>query len=147
MKVALLHDVPGIGKKREIKNVNSGYALNYLFPKKMAETATGAVMARIELENKRDVGMKKVKEDLLAKNLNSIHGVRVEVELPANEKGHLFAGLHASEIVEFAKNQSKVELMPEFIVLPKPIKEIGDHEIVIKVQGKQAVFTLSIKAK
>lgn len=147
MKVAFLNDVPGIGKKREIKEVASGYALNFLLPKKLALAATPDVIARFQTEVKQEEELRKVKEDILAKNIKSVHDKMVSVELPANEKGHLFAGLHANEIVELAKNNLHVELLPEFIVLPKPIKEIGEHEIMVKVQGKQAVFKLDIKAK
>jgi ribosomal protein L9 len=96
---------------------------------------------------KQEEQEKKIQEDLLAKSLKSIHDAVVEVTVDANEKGHLFAGLHAVDIAPFVKEQTKVEVAPEFIKIEKAIKEIGEHKIDVKVQGKSATFTLVVKAK
>lgn len=147
MKVALLHDVAGVGKKREVKDVNEGYALNFLLPKGLAESATKSVLSRIETEKKREAEENKIKEDLLAKNLHTIHGQTVEIERAASEKGHLFDGLGAEEIAAIVKEKTRVDMLPSSIHLSKHIKEVGEHTIDIKVQGKQASFTLVVKAK
>jgi large subunit ribosomal protein L9 len=147
MKVALIKDVSGLGKKNDVKTVSDGYALNFLIPQKSAEVATAAVLARIELAKKQIEQEKKVMEDLLAKNLHTIHDKEVTIEREANEKGSLFAGIHKEEIVKAVKEEIDVDLLPEFIVLDKPLKEIGSHKIDLKVHGKSATFTLNIKAK
>jgi large subunit ribosomal protein L9 len=147
MKVALTKDVVRLGKKNDVKTVSDGHALNLLIPQKLAEVATPAVLKRIELVKKQEVEEKKVMEDLLSKNLHTIHDKVVEIEREANEKGSLFAGIHKEEIVKAVKEVIDVDLLPEFIVLDKPIKEVGEHKIDIKVHGKSATFTLTIKAK
>ena len=147
MKVALIKDVSGLGKKNDVKTVSDGYALNFLIPQKSAEVATAAVLARIELVKKQEVAEKAVKEDLLSKNLHTIHDKVVEIDREANDKGHLFAGIHKDEIVKAVKEEIDVDLLPDFIVLDKPIKEVGEHKIDLKVHGKSASFTLNIKAK
>ncbi len=147
MKVALLKDVSGLGKRNDVKTVSDGHALNFLIPQRMAEVATASVLARVELSKKQVEQEKKVMEDLLLKNLHTIDGKTVEIEREANEKGSLFAGIHKDEIVKAVKEVIDVDLLPDFIVLDKPLKEVGEHKIELKVHGKSASFTLNIKAK
>ena len=147
MKIALLKDVSGLGKKNDIKTVADGYALNSLIPQKLAIVATPDVLKRVESLKKQEAVEKKIQEDLLAKNLHSIHDAEVVVVRGANEKGHLFAGLHKEEIAKLVHESTEVDILPEFIQLEKPIKEVGTHKIDVKVQGKSATFTLNVKAK
>ena len=147
MKVALLKDVSGLGKRNDVKTVSDGHALNFLIPQRMAEVATASVLARVELSKKQVEQEKKVMEDLLLKNLHTIDGKTVEIEREANEKGSLFAGIHKDEIVKAVKEVIDVDLLPDFIVLDKAIKETGEQKIELKVHGKSATFTLNIKRK
>ncbi len=147
MKVALLKDVSGLGKKNDVKTVSDGHALNFLIPQRLAEVATASVLARVETSKKQIEQEKKVMEDLLSKNIHTIDGQTVEIEAEANEKGSLFAGIHKDEIVKAVKEVIDVDLLPDFIVLDKAIKETGEHKIELKVHGKSATFTLNIKSK
>lgn len=147
MKIVLNKDVKGVGKKHDIKTVADGFALNSLIPQGLAELATNTALARIEKIKKQEDADKKVREDLLSKNIKSLHDVVVEVVLPANEKGHLFAGLHTTEIAPLVKEQTRIDVLPEFIKLDKPIKETGEHKIEVSIHGKSATFVLNIKAK
>ncbi len=147
MKVILNHDIPKVGKKYDVKDVADGYALNFLLPKGMAETATPKAMKKLDGLKATLAVERKVQEDLLAKNLKSLDGVRLEMEEKANDKGHLFAGLHTDQIVPALKKQTGVDVLPEFILLDKPIKELGEHSIEVKVGEKSAKFTLVITAK
>lgn len=90
---------------------------------------------------------KKVRENLLSKNLKSLHDVVVEVVREANEKGHLFAGIHTAEIGPLIFDQTRIDVLPEFIKLDKPIKEVGEHKIDVSIHGKSATFILKVKAK
>lgn len=147
MKIVLTKDVKGVGKKHDVKTVADGFALNNLIPNGTAVVATPSVMARIELIKKQEDAERKIKEDLLAKNLKSIHNAVIEVSVGANDKGHLFAGLHAADIAPLVKAETEIDILPEFIKLDKPIKEVGEHQIDVKVQGQSATFTLKVTAK
>lgn len=147
MKIVLIKDVKGVGKKHDIKSVADGFALNSLIPTGMAEVATAGVLARVAKVKAQEEAERKIKEDLLSKNLKSIHDAVVEVAVGANDKGHLFAGLHAVDIAPLVKESTRIDVLPEFIVLEKPIKEVGEHKIDVKVQGKSATFTLKVTAK
>lgn len=146
MKIVFLKDIPKVGKKYETKNISDGYALNFLIPKGLAKAATPALLKQIELEKARDAGERKVHEDLLLKNLKEIDGKVVTILEKANEKGHLFAGLHKAEIVPKIAEQTHVQIHPDFIDLDKPIKEVGEFTIPIQVQDKKASFKLIVKA-
>ncbi|MSR71485.1 MAG: 50S ribosomal protein L9 [Candidatus Taylorbacteria bacterium] len=147
MKVILLKDVAKVGKKYETKIVSDGFALNSLIPKGLAQVATPAFIKSITLLKANEDAEKKIQEDLLMKNLKDLEGIKVEMIAKANEKGHLFAGIHNAEIAPEITKQTRLIVSPEFIKLDKPIKEIGDHKITVEVQGKTVAFTLTIKAK
>jgi large subunit ribosomal protein L9 len=147
MKIILLKDIAKVGKRYEVKNISDGYALNLLIPKGLAVAATPDVMKRIELEKARDEGEKKLHQELLLKNLGQLNGVTVSMSEKANDKGHLFAAVHKLEVVSAIQSQTRLQIDPEYIVLDKPIKEVGMHEITVKTEGKSVKFNLDIKAK
>ncbi len=144
MKIVFLKDVPKVGKKFEMKEIADGYALNFLIPRGLANVATAQFLKQIELEKTRVEGERKVHEDLLLKNLKEIDGAVVTIAGKANEKGHLFAGLHKAEIVPKLQEQTRVQIHPDFIELDKPIKEVGEHMISVKVKDKVAKFKLVV---
>lgn len=147
MKVILLKQVPKVGQKYEVKNVSDGYAMNFLFPRRLAEAATPSAIKRIETRKSADDGERKIHEDLLLKNVKDLEGVRVEMSEIANDQGHLFAGIHADEISIALQQQSRLQILPEYIVLDKPIKTLGEHKIPVKIQDVLTSFTLVILAK
>src|SRR4051812_25465293 len=117
MKIVLTKDVKGVGKKHDIKTVADGFALNSLIPQGVAEVATATVLSRVAKIKTQEEAERKIKEDLLGKNLKSIHDATIEVTVGANDKGHLFAGLHAAEIAPLIKEQTRIDVLPEFIAL------------------------------
>lgn len=145
MKIILLKDVPKIGRKYETKEIKDGYALNFLIPRGLAVSATESEAKRINIEKMREDKERKVHEDLLLKNITDLNGVSITVKEKANEKGHLFAGLHAEAIAKEIFEQTRLEIEPSFIELKHPIKEVGEHEIAVKAAGKTVKFTLIVK--
>jgi len=146
MKVILLKSVPKIGRKFEVINVADGFAMNSLFPKGQAEVATAKAIARVANLKAGEDAERQVQEELLIKNLEGIAGITVECSGKANDKGHLFAGIHKDEIVHALKEQGRHDITAEYIDLEKAIKEVGEHKITVKVQDKTAEFTLVVKA-
>lgn len=141
MKIILLKDVAKIGKRYETKEVADGFAVNSLIPQRLAVAATPDAVKRVAIELAREAGERKVQEELMDKSLKALNGTTVTYTGKTNDKGHLFAGLHAKEIAEL------VNLKTEYIVLDKPLKEVGEHPIKVKIADKTATFTLSIKSK
>ncbi len=147
MKVILTKNVPKIGHKYQVLTVADGYAANFLFPNKLAEQATQSALVRVEKLMAEEKAQKSIREDLLIKNLKQIDGVKIEVTEKANAKGHLFAAVHKEVLIPALKEQTRLDIDAEHIVLDKPLKEVGEHKVTVKVQDKTAVFTVNILAK
>jgi large subunit ribosomal protein L9 len=145
MKVIFLKDVPRVGKKYDIKEVNDGYAMNFLLPRQLAETATPKAVADLELRKKEIAIEREVQEDLLNKNLEEIKGKVITVKAKADEKGHLFSAIHEKILVEEMKRQHHADISEEFIVLQKPIKELGEFDVSIEIKGKKSSFKLIVE--
>lgn len=145
MKVIFLKDVPRVGKKYDVKEISDGYAMNFLLPKKLVEIATAKTIQDLEIRKKTIAIERGVQNDLLVKNLEEIKGKTLHIKVKADEKGHLFKGIHGKEIVEEMHKQHHADISEEFIVLEKPIKEVGEHEIQISIAGKKSSFKLIIE--
>lgn len=146
MKIILLKDIPKVGKKYETKEISDGYALNMLIPKGLAVSATSEMVKKINLEKSKIEGEKKINQELLLKNLETLEGKTVTISEKANDKGHLFASVHIPEILKAIKNELRIDIPSESIVLDKPIKELGTHEITVKTDIKSIKFNLDIKS-
>jgi len=145
MKIILLKDVKKIGKKYDIKEVADGHAINMLIPNGSAIPATTANVNMVEVK-KKGAMLEVVKNEAeLEKALNDIKGIVIEISGKVNDKGHLFAGIHKEEVIEAVKKQKGVSLLAEHVILDKPIKEVGEHAITVKVGEKSSAFKLIIK--
>ncbi len=145
MKVILLKDVSKVGRKYETKNVPDGYARNFLIKNGLAEMATDAAVKKVDAIKKAAEAERKIQEDLLMKNLGDINGITITLKEKANEEGHLFAGIHKEEIISEIKKETRLDMLPEYIDLEKPIKKTGEFEITVSVSGKKAKFKLVVE--
>ncbi|OGI82257.1 50S ribosomal protein L9, partial [Candidatus Nomurabacteria bacterium RIFCSPHIGHO2_12_FULL_44_22b] len=84
MQVIFLQDVPRVGKKYDVKEVNGGYATNFLLPRKLAEMATPRALAALEMRQKEITIEREVQEDLLMKNLEEIKDKVVHIKAKAD---------------------------------------------------------------
>ncbi len=140
MKVIFIKDVPGMGKKDEIKELNDGYVRNFLLPKGLVQIATPTAISKIESSKNAIRIEKEIQHDLLIKNLKSIEGIEITLKLKANEHGHLFSSIHAKDLVLELYKQKKITVDEKYIILDKPIKELGETEVLVKIDSMKAVF-------
>jgi large subunit ribosomal protein L9 len=144
MRVILLQDIPKIGRKYDMKDISDGHAMNYLLPRGLVLLATPDTEVRfVKLWEQREKARKQ-EEELLLKNLNLLQGKVIETQQKANNKGHLFAGLKKERISEIIKEQLKIEVPATIIELKEPIKELGEHKVLIKVLAQSFMFILKI---
>jgi large subunit ribosomal protein L9 len=141
MKIVLLKDVHGLGKKYDTVTVADGFALNNLIPKKQAEFATDAVVLRYNKLKEAEGEHIKMKEEEVIKNLDTITSKVYEVKAKANEQGHLFAALHKDQIADI------LNIDANFIVMDKNIKEVGEHEVTLKVRDIEKVVKVTVLAE
>jgi large subunit ribosomal protein L9 len=146
MKVILLKDVKGIGRKFDEKNVSDGYAANFLLPKKLAIPATGQSALQIAELKKQSELQKTGEKQKLNENLSRLAGKTVTLKMKANEAGHLFASMNADKISTALKDQG-ISLQADTIKLAEPIKKTGTFEVPVFIaEGTETRFTLEIVA-
>lgn len=138
MKVILLKNVDKIGREGEIKEVAEGYARNFLIPRGLAQLATAGVVAKIE--TLKQVAAKKAETEIknskeLVKKLN---GVEVVIKSRMGEGKKLYGSV-TGEMIARKLEEKGFEVPEKHIKLDKPIKDVGGHEVVVKLgQGLEA---------
>ena len=132
MKVVLLADVQGRGKKGELVNVSDGYARNYLFPHKLAKEANAQAMS--ELKNADQARQHKIEvEKAAAKEaVEKINGKTLKLYAKAGQGGRLFGSVTAKEISEELKKSYGLQVDKRKIDLSSDIKSFGTFECEVK---------------
>ena len=133
MKVILLDNIKGVGKKDEVINAADGYVRNYLLPKKLAVEANAENMSK--LNNKKEAASyKKDVERQAAEELaKKLKGIMLKVKVKAGENGKIFGGVTAKEISDNLKSQYKFDIDKKKIELKETIKTLGKFNVPIKL--------------
>ena len=132
MKVYLLEDVKGQGKKGEIINVSDGYAQNFLFKKNLASPATADVINSVEIKNKT-LAYHKEQERLAAiEKAAQLNGRKIVLKARHGEQGKIFGSITAKEIAE-ALNSAGEKIDKKDIDLKAPIKETGEYPLSVRL--------------
>ena len=145
MKVILLKDASRVGRKYEIKNVADGFAINSLIPLGIAVPATTSYIKMMEEKKKRDVIVKEEYKKAFEYAMSKLTVGKLTVSGKANEKGHLFAGITKSQVIDEFKNQTGVILSNEHFEMDKSLKEVGDHTVEIKIDDQKYKLVINIK--
>ena len=144
MKVVLLQDVKGKGKKGELCNVSDGYARNFLFPKKLAVEADNAALN--ELKNREEAIAHHKKEELdQAKEIAAkLDGKTISITAKAGAGGKLFGSVTSKEIAAEIKNSLGIEVDRKKMNVAD-IKNFGEYTAEIKLhQGVSAKITVKV---
>ena len=136
MKVILLKDVKGTGKKGEIKEVSDGYARNFLLKKGVAVEANQANMKELDEKSKskeRKALIEYEEAVLLGKQMEEIN---IQIEVKAGEGGRLFGSITSKEIAEQLKKQKNLDIDKRKILMDEPIRTLGSTFVEIKLHQK-----------
>ena len=133
MKVILLTDVKGTGKKDDIVNVSDGYARNCLFPRHAAVEATAG--ASKEIERKRAAERQREAEARAAaeEKARQLKDKVVIVKAKCGEKGRLYGSVTGQEIAASLKEQYDVSLDKRKVDLKDPIRSSGDVQVTLRL--------------
>ena len=132
MKVILLQDIKGVGKKDQIINANDGYARNFLFPKKMALEATKDNLLKLQDKQNSIVHKKNIEIEKNKEIAEKIDKIELTLKVKAGENGKTFGGITAKEISEELNTKYKIEVDKKKIVLKETIKTVGRFLVEIK---------------
>lgn len=139
MKVILLSDVKGVGKKDQIITASDGYANNFLFPKKLAIEATNENLKRVENRQARDAEDKAKALKDAQELAEKIKELNVKMQGKAGESGKLFGAITNKEVAISLKQQSGIEIDRKKISLTRDIKAIGTFSADVKLHPKVTV--------
>jgi len=133
MKVVLLQDVKGTGKKGELVQVSDGYARNFLLPRKLAKEANAQVMSELKsAESAKKWRIQKETEAAQAAAA-SIKGKTIRLFAKAGQGGRLFGSITSKEIAEELKKSFHVDVDKRKIVLDGDIRAFGTYECEVKL--------------
>ena len=146
MKVILLQDVKGTGKKNQLVNVSDGYARNFLFTKKLAVEATVDNVQKLK-EFNASQDLKKQREIENAKELaKKIETIKISVKVKSGDTGKIFGGVTSANISDELKKQHNIDVDKKRILLEEPIKILGAYTVNIKLyEGINAKLKVNVE--
>lgn len=145
MKVILLCDVKGQGKKDQIINVSDGYARNFLFPQKKAVPADAK--ATSELKSKEDAKQYRINEDRKAAQAlaDKIKEAVVDIVMGHGQDGRLYGSVTSKDIAGELSKILGIEIDKRKIIMKEAIKAYGNYEVEIKLlQDISAKFVVKV---
>lgn len=138
MEVILREHVEKLGKRGETVKVANGYARNYLLPRKLALPATAGNKKHVERERKimeaRESQEKGVAEAMAAR----LAAVEITIARRVGDTEQLYGSVTSADIVDFLKEKG-FEVDRRKLILPEPIKAIGDHTVPLKLHREVTV--------
>lgn len=146
MKVILLQDVKGKGKKGQMLEVSDGYARNYMLPRKMAIEATADAVNTMRMNDKATqerIAREKAEAMETAKKLREM---TVTVTAKGGGNGRLFGSITNQEIADALKAKTGIALDKRKIVIADAIKNVGTYTVTCKL-GYEITAPLTVKIK
>ena len=144
MKVILLQDVKGKGKKGQMLEISDGYARNFLLPKKLAIEATPDAVNTMRMNDKA-AAEKAAKERAEAVEISrQLREMTVVVTAKGGGAGKLFGSITSQEIADALKAKSGITIDKRKIVLSDPIKNVGTYTVQCKL-GYEITAPLTVK--
>ncbi|SDD86163.1 large subunit ribosomal protein L9 [Paenibacillus sp. UNCCL117] len=132
MKVILLKDVKGQGKKGEIKEVSEGYATNFLFKQKLASPAVDSAIKALDQQKKAEE-RKKAQEKADAEELGRrIAELTVQLKAKSGTDGRLFGAVSNKQVAEGLEKLG-IKVDKRKIVMEDAIRTLGVTEVVVKL--------------
>lgn len=146
MKVVLLKDVKGTGKKGEIKEVADGFAKNFLFKNGAARVADNSAMSENKIQ-KDAKDFHKQQEILAAKELaKKLEGKSVILKIKCGENGKTFGSISSKEIAD-ELDKIGIKLDKKKIELKEPIKAVGAYSVTARIYPEiSAKFSVVVES-
>ena len=144
MKVILLQDVKGKGKKGQMIEVSDGYARNFMLPRKIAIEATADAVNTMRMNDKATqerIAREKAEAMDTAKKLREL---TVVVKAKGGGAGRLFGSITNQEIADSLKDQTGIALDKRKITIAEPIKNVGTYTVTCKL-GYEITAPLTVK--
>ncbi|SCI29421.1 BL17 [uncultured Clostridium sp.] len=136
MKVILLKDVKGTGKKGEVKEVSDGYARNFLLPKKMAVVADNTAVKELNEKNKAAENKAQKEYEAALELGKKMEEMNIVIYSKVGDGGRLFGSITSKDIAEQLKKQHEIVVDKRKVLLNDPIRTLGSMNVEIKIHQK-----------
>lgn len=147
MKILLLEDIKGLGKKGQICEVKDGYGQNFLIAKNKAKQATNEVINRYKAEQKKKAELEALEITERKQLVATLQNITLQIVRKIGGNGSLFGSITKEEIKETLENTHHISLDKKDIELKSPIKSTGIYEIEVKlgqgISGKLKVDVIA----
>ena len=145
MKVILLENIKGVGKKDEVIEASDGYARNFLFPKKLAIEANAENMSKLKGKNDSNAYKKSVEKAEAQKIADKLKDIILKIAVKSGENGKIFGSITSKEIADSLKEQHEIDVDKKKVELKEPIKTLGNFSVSIKLyEGVNATLKIQI---
>jgi large subunit ribosomal protein L9 len=131
IKLLLKESIKNVGKVGDVVEVSPGYARNYLLPKDLAVAPTPNNVKKIEARRKEIERMERERHEQQVAMIKQLTGVEVTLERRANEQGHLFGSVTATDIAKGLQAQG-FNINPDDVNLPGKLDRIDTYQVQIK---------------
>ncbi len=136
MKVILLEDVKGVGKKDDVINANDGYAKNFLFPKNLAVPADKNNLNKVGNIKKLEEEKRQQEYEEAQELAKKIEANELNLSMKLGNNGKLFGAVTSKELATALKDKFDIKIDKKKIVLAEPIKHLGTQQVGIKIHPK-----------
>lgn len=143
MKVIFLEDVPKVAKLGEIKEVADGYGRNFLIPKKLAALAVPGITDRLEAQRRAQAKKQAQIEAELVGLAKKLDGKEIILKAKAGTKDRLYGRITSADIAAELEKTTGVAVDKRKIELDEPIRQLGSHEVTIKL-GKDIMPKIKV---
>ena len=133
MKVILLADVKGQGKKNDVIEVSDGYAKNFLIPRKLAKVADAQSLNDVKVKEAARVYRIETEKKEAQALAEKLKGILVMIPASCGADGRLYGSVTSKDIVERLQADHGVEIDKRKLSLPEPIKAYGKYEVEVKL--------------
>ena len=145
MKVILKEDVQNLGQQGDVVEVKSGYARNYLMPKKLAILFTAQQQNSIEEAQRMEVRKLEREKDQLESILKEVKSLSLSLKMKSEDDDKLFGSVTKLDIVKLLE-ENGIKIDKKYIDLDSPIKTLGEHEVNVSFTKEMSEsFTLSVE--
>ena len=144
MKVILLQDVKGKGKKGQLLEVSDGYARNFMLPKKLAMEATPDAINTMRMNDKAAAEKAALERAEALETSKKLRDLTMKVLAKGGGNGRLFGSVTNQEIADALAKQSGIKLDKRKIVISDPIKNVGTYTVQCKL-GYEITAPLTVK--
>lgn len=133
MKVILLDNIKGVGRKDDVIEANDGYARNFLIPKKLAIPANAENMSKLKGKQDSKAHQKDVDKKAAEEMKEKLSKIILKIKVKAGGNGKIFGGVTSKEVSEQLKAQYNYDVDKKKIEIKETIKNIGMFTVKVKL--------------